>query len=126
MLDKCVFKLLRDFAVEEIFSYESLKSRKQRIFFPMSYIQGQVWEAKEVVESARAGLSPHKGDVRKKRKKRKRPRKVVSPQEGDMRKTRKKRKEKNQGRRECGSSEGKVPCALNQEFLFFGSQVFGF
>jgi hypothetical protein len=28
-----VFKLLRDFAVEEIFSYELLNARKQRIFF---------------------------------------------------------------------------------------------
>jgi hypothetical protein len=33
MLDKCVFKLLRDFAVEEIFSYELLNARKRRIFF---------------------------------------------------------------------------------------------
>ncbi len=45
-----------------------------------SYIQGQ-WKygkAKEAVESARAGLSPQKGDVRKSRKekKRKRPRKA--------------------------------------------------
>jgi hypothetical protein len=56
----------------------------------------------EAVESARAGLSPQEGDMRKKRK------------------------EKDQGRQEGGSSEGKVPCALNQEFLFFGSQVFGF
>ncbi len=39
---------------------------------------------------------------------------------------RKSRKEKDQGRQEGGSSEGKVPCALNQEFLFFGSGVFGF
>ncbi len=31
----------------------------------------------------------------------------------------KKRKEKDQGRREGGSSKGKVPCALHQEFLFF-------
>jgi hypothetical protein len=77
MIDKCVFKLLRDFAIEEIFSYESLnarkeehlstnelpprgvqdsplsfflsyeslKSRKQRIFLPTSYIQGQVRES---------------------------------------------------------------------------------
>jgi hypothetical protein len=37
----------------------------------------------------------------------------------------KKRKEKDQGRREGGSSEGKVPCALNQEFLFFSSREFG-
>jgi hypothetical protein len=43
-----------------------------------------------------------------------------------MRKSRKERKEKDKGRQEGGSSKGKVPCALNQEFLFFGSQVFGF
>ncbi len=67
---------------------------------PTSYIQGQ-WkygEAKEAVESARAGLSPQKGDVKKSRKEKKR---------------------RDQGRREGGSSKGKVPCALNQEFLFF-------
>ncbi len=29
MLDKCVFKLLQDFAVEEFFSYESLNARKE-------------------------------------------------------------------------------------------------
>ncbi len=29
MLDKCMFKLLRDFAVEEFFSYESLNARKE-------------------------------------------------------------------------------------------------
>ncbi len=68
-----MFKLLRDFAVEEIFSYEwlnarkeeklstdklpprevqdwplsyeLLKSRKRRIFLPTSYIQGQVRES---------------------------------------------------------------------------------
>ena len=55
-------------------SYESLKSGKRRIFLPTSYIQGQ-WKygkAKEAVESARAGLSPQKGDVRKSRKEKKR------------------------------------------------------
>ncbi len=38
---------------------------------PTSYIQGQVQEAKEAVESARADLSTHKGDVRKKKKEKK-------------------------------------------------------
>jgi hypothetical protein len=134
MLDKCVFKLLRDFAVEEMFSYELLDTRKEEklsteelpprgvqdsplsffcptscssqesegFFLPMSYIQGQVQESQEAVESAREGLLPQEGDVRKSRK------------------------EKDQGRREGGSSEGNVPCALNQEFVFFGSRVFGF
>jgi hypothetical protein len=37
----------------------------------------------------------------------------------------KKRKEKDQGRQEGGSSKGKVPCALNQEFLFFVHEYLG-
>ncbi len=53
-------------------------------------------KAKEVVESARAGLSLLGESMRKS-----------------------KRKEIDQGRREGGSSKGKVPCVLNQEFLFF-------
>ncbi len=68
-----------------------------------SYLQGP-WKygrAKEAVESARAGLSPQEGDVRKSRK------------------------EKDQGRREGGSSEGKVPCALHQEFLFLVHEHLG-
>jgi hypothetical protein len=61
-------------------SYELLNSRKRRNFYTTSYLQGQ-WKYgkdKEAVESARAGLLPQKGDVRKlrKEKKRKRPRKA--------------------------------------------------
>ncbi len=41
---------------------------------------------------------------------------VLPPQEGDVRKI---RKEKDQGRREGGSREGKVPCAPTQKFLFW-------
>ncbi len=55
---------------------ESLNSGKQKIFLTASYIQGQ-WKygkAKEAVESARAGLSPQKGDVRKSRKEKKKKR----------------------------------------------------
>ncbi len=63
------------FAVKFFLSYKSLKSRKQRIFLPTGYIQGQVRETKEAVESDKAGLSPQEGDVKKER--RKRPRKVV-------------------------------------------------
>ncbi len=37
----------------------------------------------------------------------------------------KKRKEKDQGRQEGGSSKGKVPCALHQEFLFFVHEYLG-
>ncbi len=103
MLDKCVFKLLRDFAVEEIFSYESLNARKEEklstnelpprgiqdspfsffcptsrssqesegFFYRQATYKGKYGKAKEAVESARAGLSPQEGDVRKKRKEKK-------------------------------------------------------
>ncbi len=77
--------------------------RKAKVFFcRRATYKGKYGKAKEAVESARAGLSPQKGEVRKSRK------------------------EKDQGRQEGGSSEGKVPCALNQKFLFFGSRVFWF
>jgi hypothetical protein len=36
---------------------------------PMSYIQGQVREAKEAIESARAGLSPQKRKEKQEKKK---------------------------------------------------------
>jgi hypothetical protein len=36
-----------------------------------SYMLGQVREAKEAVECARAGLSPNKGDVKKRKKEKK-------------------------------------------------------
>ncbi len=81
------------FAVKFL-SYELLKTRKRRIFLPTSYIQGQeVQEAKEAIESARAGLS-------QKRKEKKRPRKA---------------------RRWL--REGKVLCVLNQEFLFWFTSI---
>jgi hypothetical protein len=35
------------------------------------------------------------------------------------------KKKKDQGRREGGSREGKVPCALNQEFLFLVHEYLG-
>jgi hypothetical protein len=77
-------------------------------FYTTSYLQGQskYEKAKEAGKSARAGLSPQEYKHEKVEK----------------------RKEKDQGRREGGSSEGKVPCVLNQEFLFLvheyrGSEV---
>jgi hypothetical protein len=123
----------RDFAVEEFFSYESLHARKEEnlstddlrprgvqdsplsFFCPTSHssqesegffsrratYKGKYRKAKEAVESARAGLSPQEGDVRKSRK------------------------EKYQGRQEGGSGEGKVLCALNQEFIFFVHEYLG-
>ncbi len=127
-------------------SYELLKSRKQKIFLSTSYIQGQVRES-QGSRWVHHGWSIATRRRCEKVKKRKRPRKArrwLQQRQGSPRKPlsppglvyhhkkgtweshKKKRKEKDQGRQEGGSSEGKVPCALNQEFLFFGSRVFGF
>ncbi len=83
-------------------SYESLNSRKRRTFYTASYLQGQLkyGKAKEVVESARAGLLPQKRE-REKVEKRKEKKKTkegekVAPAKARFR-------------------------VLNQEFLFFGS-----
>ncbi len=109
-------ELPKRFAVEFL-SYESLKTRKRRIFLPTSYIQGQeVQEAEEAVESARAGL------LQKRREKRKTKEGGLSPQEGDMEK--KKRKEKDQGRREGGSAKA-VPCVLKKEISFLVHEYLG-
>jgi hypothetical protein len=121
MLDKCVFKLLRDFAVEEIFSYESLKSRKRRIFLPTSYIQGQVRES----QGSRWAHQGWSIATRRGCEKVKKRNWSIATKRGREKVKKRKRKEKHQGRREGGSSEGKVQCALHQEFLFFGSQVIG-
>ncbi len=77
-------------------SYESLKSRKRRIFFPTSYIQGHVrgscgvhqgWsvatrrgrEKEEKKKTKEGGLSPQEGDVRKKEKKKTKEGEKVAP-----------------------------------------------
>ncbi len=133
MLDKCVFKILRDFAVKEFFSYESLNPRKEEklstnelpprgvqdsplVFFVLRV--AQVKKAKDFfADKLHTRASTGK------------PRKPLSPPGLVYRHKKggeKVKKKKDQGRREGGSSEGKVPCALNQEFLFFGSRVFGF
>ena len=59
-----------------LLSYESLKSRKRRIFLPTCYIQGQeIQEAKEAPEFRQGwSAAKNKGGVKKKRR---RPRKVV-------------------------------------------------
>jgi hypothetical protein len=84
------------------FPTSCLTQESKGFFYQRATYKSKYGKAKEALKSARAGLSPQEEDVKKKRK------------------------EKNQGRREGGSSEGKVPCALHQEFLFFGSRVFGF
>jgi hypothetical protein len=90
------------FAVEFFLSYESLNQGKRRIFCWRATYKGKYGKAKEALESARAGLLPQEGDVKKKRK------------------------EKDQGRREGDSSKGKVLCALHQEFLFLVHEYLGF
>jgi hypothetical protein len=78
---------------------------------------------KEAVESARAGLSPKKeGDVRKKRKEKKKTKEGgLSPQEGDVRK--KKRKKTKEGEKVApAKARFHVPSTRNS---FFGSRVFG-
>ncbi len=99
-----VVQVTTRFAVKDFFSYKSFHARKKKNQVPTSYLLQdsplsffilrvaqvkkakdffanelhtravEVREAKEAVESARAGRSPPKGDVRKKIK---RPRKVV-------------------------------------------------
>ncbi len=73
---------------------------------------------KEAVESARAGLSPKKGDVRKKRKRKKNTKEGgLSPQEGDVRK--KKRKKTKEGKKVApAKARFHVPSTKNFFFWF--------
>jgi hypothetical protein len=106
-------------------SYKSLKSRKRRIFLPTSYIQGQVRETKEAVESARAGLLPQKGNMRKKRKeKRKTKEGGLSPQEGDVKKN-KKRKEKDQGGKKVAPAKARFRVPYTKNFFFLVHKYLG-
>jgi hypothetical protein len=129
------------FAVEFFCHTSCSNQESEGFFYRQATYKGKYGKAKEAVESTKAGLSPQKRGCEKV-KKRKRPRKAgLSPQEGDVRKKRKsprmaglspqegdkkkKRREKDQGRQEGGSSESKVPCALNQEFLFLVHEYLG-
>ncbi len=123
------------FAVE-FFVLRVAQHKKAKDFLPTSYIQGQeVQEAKEAVESARAGLSqkrkekrktkegglsPQEGDVKKRKEKRKTKEGGLSPQEGDVEK-KKKKKRPRKARRWLPRRQG--PCALNQEFLFWFTSI---
>jgi hypothetical protein len=126
-----VFKLLRDFAVEEFFSYESLnarkeeksstdelptrfavefflsykllKSRKRRIFLPTSYIQGQVRESQGSPRVHQGwSITTRRGHEEEKKRKKTKEGKKVAPAKARFR----------------------VPYTKNS--FFFGSQVFGF
>jgi hypothetical protein len=77
----------------------------------------------KAVESARAGLLPKKGDVRRKRKEKKKTKEGgLLPQEGDVRK--KKRKRPRKARRWLPRRQGSV--CPQPRISFFGSQVLGF
>jgi hypothetical protein len=65
-----MFKLLQDFAVEEFFPTSCLMQESEGFFCQQATYKGKYGKAKEAVESARAGLSPQEGDVRKSRKER--------------------------------------------------------
>jgi hypothetical protein len=69
------------------------------------------------LNSARAGLSPQVGDVRRRKKKTKEG--GLSPEEGDV------KEEEDQGRREGGSAKARFRVSLNKNFIF-GSRILGF
>ncbi len=109
------------FAVEFVLSYESLKSRKQRILFT---------DKLHTRASTRKPLSPpglvccqKKGgrEKEKKRKEKDQGRWSVATRRGRE----KEEKKKDQGRQEGGSRKGKAPCARNQEFLFLVHKYLG-
>ncbi len=102
-----VVQVLREFAVEGFFSYNS---RKRRIFF---YRRATYKDTYVEAVEFRQGWSVAKN---KKEEKKKTKEGGLSPQEGDVRK--KKRRKNQKARRWL--REGKVPCVLNQEISFFG------
>jgi hypothetical protein len=104
------------FAVEFFLSYESLKSRKRRIFFPTSYIQGHVRGSRWVGQGW--SVAKKKGDVRK--KKRSRPRKVVSCHKKG---TWEWRKEKDQGRQEGDSAKARFRVSSTKNFFFWFTSI---
>ncbi len=153
-LDKCVFKLLRDFAVKEYFSYESLNTRKEEKLItdklprrgvqdsPLSFFCPTSHSSQES-KGFFYQQATHKGKYGKPRKPLGPPGLVYRHKKGtwesqekklvychkkgtwEGQEKEKKRKEKDQGRREAGSSKGKVPCALHQEFLLLVHKYLG-
>jgi hypothetical protein len=97
----------------------------------MSYIQGQVQETKEAVESTKAGLLPQEGDVKKER--RKRLRKVVChqkktkeggllPQEGDVKKRRKEKKKTMEGKK-LAPAKARFCVPYTKNFFFWFTSI---
>ncbi len=81
----------------------------------------------EAVVSARAGLLPNKGDVRRKRKEKKNTKEGgLSPQEGDWRKRRKEKKKTKKGKKVApAKARFRVPSTKNPFFLvreYLGSE----
>jgi hypothetical protein len=101
-------------------TYKGRKYKKPRK--PLSP-PGLVCRRKERKEKdqGRWSVATRRGCEKKKRKEKDQGRWSVATRRGRGKK--KKRKEKDQGRREGGSPEGKVPCALNQEFLFWFTSI---
>jgi hypothetical protein len=74
---------------------------------------------------------PQKGDVRKKRKEKKKTKEGgLSPQERDVRKTRKEKKRKEKKKTKEGEkvapAKARFCVPSTKNFFFFGSRVFGF
>jgi hypothetical protein len=96
-------------------------------FYRWATYKGSISRGSQGSRRVRQGWSVATKGGRRKEKKRNRPRKVVCRhKKGTWEKQEKKRKEKDQGRREGGSCEGKVPCALKHEFLFLVHEYLGF
>jgi hypothetical protein len=111
------------------FFYPTSRSSQESegLFCQQATYKGRYGKAKEAFESARAGLLPQEGDMRKTRKEKKKTKEGgLSPQEGDVRKTRNKRKRKRprKARRWLLRRQGSM-CPTPRISLF-GSRVFGF
>ncbi len=113
-------ELTTRFAVKFFLSYESLKTRKRRIFLPTSYIQGQeVEEAKEAVESARAGMSQ-----KRKEKEKDQGRWSVATRKGREKKKKKKKKTKEGEKVAPPKAMFRVPST--KKFLFLVHEYLGY
>ncbi len=81
--------------------------------------QGSRWVCQE------GGLSPQEGDVRKKRKEKKKTKEGgLLPQEGDVRKRRKERKNTKEGKK-VPPVKARFRLPYTKNTFFFGSRVFG-
>ncbi len=131
-----MFKLLRDFTVEEFFSYELLNARKEEYWVPTSYLQEKdkirrrVFLSYESLKSRKRRIflptSYIQGQVRESQGSRwVRQGWSIATKRGREKVKKKNRKEKDQGRQEGGFSKGKSPCALHQELLILVHKYLG-